>query len=221
MPANYLWLIFVGFFVVVIAAIAISAVRELQRGKKIAQAATDLGFTFDKTCPPPAEMGCGHLNLFEKGRNRHCKNALTGKLEDVHVALFDYRYTTGHGKQKRTYHQTVTTFQLPTPRFPAFELVRENFFHKIGQAFGYKDIDFDDFPEFSKRYLLRGSDETAIREFFTPDTLTFFEQLNEKWTIHADGQWLIVYQPSKRIKPANLAAFLEETWKLFLVFPTV
>jgi len=41
-------------------------------------------------------------------------------------------------------------------KLPFFELKPENTFHKIGQVFGYQDIDFEAFPNFSKGYLLRG-----------------------------------------------------------------
>ena len=34
------------------------------------------------------------------------------------------------------------------------------------------------------------------------------------------GQVLAVYQPSKRVKPADLTSFFEKSWELFLTFPT-
>ena len=106
------------------------------------------------------------------------------------------------------------------PAFPAFQLRRKHLLHKVGQMFGYKDIDFLDYPQFSKRYLLRSDSEQATREFFTDEVIRFFEQLDEKWSIEAAGQALVVYQPSKRVKPAQLTAFFEKSWELFLTFPT-
>ena len=38
-----------------------------------------------------------------------------------------------------------------------FEMRPENLLNKIGAALGRQDIDFDSNPEFSRRYLLRGS----------------------------------------------------------------
>ena len=218
----YTWfVILLTIGLIVIAIMTYHYVREITRRKKLEETAQGLGFSFSKTCSSPTEMGCGHLNLFQKGRRQRSQNGLIGQLEDVRVALFDYRYTTGHGKQQRTHRQTVATFQVPTPVFPDFQLRREHFFHKIGQLFGYQDISFEEYPGFSKRYLLRGSDEQAIRAFFTPSAIEFFEQLDQKWIIEGHGQWLIVYQPSKRVKPAKLSEFLEATWQLFLAFPTV
>ena len=86
--------------------------------------------------------------------------------------------------------------------------------------FGAKDIDFDNFPEFSKRYLLRGPDEQRIRDFFTNDTLRFFEQLKQKWSIEANGDRIVIYHRAKRSKPAHYNDFLKQTWEAFLAFPT-
>ncbi len=60
-------------------------------------------------------------------------------------------------------------------RLPNFTLRPENLFHKIGQVFGYQDIDFDSHPEFSKRYLLKGENESEVRSTFSADTLAFYE----------------------------------------------
>ena len=213
------WLIPVGISVVVLA-IALHFYYEKKRREKMAQIADGLGFTFAPKPPDPDEIGLGHLDLFQHGRAQRGKNMITGKLEDIGVALFDYQYTTGSGKNQTTHHQTVAAFKLPVPAFPAFQLRREHLFHKVGQMFGYKDINFPDYPQFSKRYLLRSNSEQATREFFTEEVIQFFEQLNEKWSIEAAGQSLVVYQPSKRVKPGDLTMFFEKTWELFLTFPT-
>jgi hypothetical protein len=93
--------------------------------------------------------------------------------------------------------------------FPKFELEPENTFHKIGQVFGYQDIDFESFPIFSKKYLLRGNDEAKIRELFTPEVIKFFER-NQNIHIEAQGNTLIFYRPSKRCKPDEIKGFYQD-----------
>ncbi len=56
-----------------------------------------------------------------------------------------------------------------------FSFDSESFFHKIRNIIGYKDIDFDTHPNFSKNYLLNGEDENAIRNVFNEGVLYFFE----------------------------------------------
>lgn len=214
------WLIFLAIPAIFVVAIGLNALYVHHRRKKIAQVADEMGFSFEKSCPSPDEFGCGHLDLFQKGRSRRGRNLIQGMLEDVQVALFDYRYTTGHGKHKHTYHQTVAAFVLPTAVFPGFTLCRESFFHKIGQLVGFQDIDLPDHPDFSKRYLLRGKDEQAVRGFFGDKAVQFFEQFNEKWNVEAEGRCLVVYRPSKLVSPSRLADFLHRSWEMFLAFPT-
>jgi len=38
----------------------------------------------------------------------------------------------------------------------------ESFFHRIGDVFGFKDIDFDEEPGFSGCYLLKGNDSIIV-----------------------------------------------------------
>jgi len=90
----------------------------------------------------------------------------------------------------------------------------EGLMHKIGSLFGYQDIDFDSHPNFSKHYLLRGSDEEAIRELFDDDLLSFFET-QEKVCVEADGHDLIIYRQRKRIEPDTVQEFLREGFGIF------
>jgi MFS superfamily sulfate permease-like transporter len=60
-------------------------------------------------------------------------------------------------------------------KLPHFSLETETLFDKIFEIAGYDDIDFPDYPEFSKRYLLKGKDADAIRRFFTDAMLKWFE----------------------------------------------
>ncbi len=103
----------------------------------------------------------------------------------------------------------MALFPASARRIPDFVLAPENLFHKIGQAFGYQDIDFESHPDFSKRYLLRGPDEAAIRAAFAPAALSYLEQ-HVGWHVEVKDETAAVYRAGKRVKPEDLPTFLED-----------
>ncbi len=182
------------------------------------QAVTDeLGLQFHPQGDPAVQNAFGHFRLFNQGHGRRTKNMICGQTEDVELAIFGYRYTTGSGKHQHTHRQTVISFQSPHLALPDFELRPETMFHKIGQAFGYKDVDFDSHPLFSKRCLLRGPNEAAIRDFFTTELLEFFAAQTGV-SVEASDNRLIYYRARKRIKPSEVRPFMEEGFRVYGLF---
>ena len=96
---------------------------------------------------------------------------------------------------------------------PDFSLRPENVFHKIGSAFGDKDIDFETHPIFSKSYLLRGDNEAAIRGLFNNELLNFI-QSQQKISIEGSGNQIIFYRHRNRIKPEEVESFMEEGFQV-------
>lgn len=83
---------------------------------------------------------------------------------------------------------------------------------------GYKDIDFDRNPEFSKRYLLKGPDETAIRKLFTPDILHYFEKRTGTINVETDKNTIIAYTSGRRVNPKDLRAFITSASEAVNIF---
>jgi len=157
------------------------------------------------------------FHLFSKGRSRKIKNLMEGEANKVELAIFDYQYTTGGGKNSHTYRQSVLCFRSPKLYLPDFNLRPEGVFHKIGGAFGYQDIDFETHPLFSKSYLLRGDNEAAIRGLFNNELLNFIES-QQKISIEGSGDQLVFYRHKKRVKPEEVEKFMEEGFKVFELF---
>jgi hypothetical protein len=82
---------------------------------------------------------------------------------------------------------------------------------------GYQDIDFESRPDFSKAFLLRGSDEARIREVFDDEVLEFFEGTTGV-CVEGGGEQLIYYRGSKKVEPANIRSFMDEGFKVYLLF---
>ena len=154
------------------------------------------------------------FHLFSKGRSRKIKNLMEGEANKVELAIFDYQYTTGGGENSHTYRQSILFFRSPKLNLPDFSLRPENVFHKIGGAFGYKDIDFETHPIFSKSYLLRGDNEAAIRGLFNNKLLNFI-QSQQKISIEGSGDQLIFYRHKNRVKPEEVESFMEEGFQVF------
>ncbi len=202
-------LIVFGIIAVIGGIIAISIHLEKKRTEAMRSVAATMNFTFAEKPDKALRERLSHLHLFSQGHSKKIRNVLTGRAGEMDVRLFDYRYTTGGGKNSHTWRQTVMLCESATMSLPNFALRPERFFHKIGQVFGYQDIDFDTHPDFSKRYLLKGDDEKEIRKLFHADALAFYESHGKLSTEAADHQ-LIHYHASKRVAPEKLTEFIRE-----------
>ena len=75
-----------------------------------------------------------------------------------------------------------------------------------------RGINFETHPLFSSLYLLRGSDEPAIRALFGEDLLTFLEG-QEKIGLEGDGEQLVWYR-RKRIEMDELQELMQQGYKI-------
>lgn len=177
------------------AAFAIYGIWSRRRRKaKFTEAASLLGLERVEGKLKPEAQEFAPLNLFSKGHYRSMSNVLRG----VDEWLFDYSFQT-HSRKGTTVY-TVALFQLARRELPEFELHPQGVLSKIAIAFGGQDIDFEDDPEFSKRFRLKGEDENRIRELF--DLFLRSElKARPRWSFSGQSRWLAVY--CRRTLPAG------------------
>lgn len=202
---------------VIVAVVVIALYFEKKRAEAIRAAAEAMGFSYAKKGGASLLNALMPFTLFKQGHSRKIHHVLHGKANDIDVTVMDYRYTTGGGKNSSTHQQTVLLFRSDLLQLPSFVLRPEHVFDKIGGALGFQDIDFDAYPEFSRRYVLKGKDEEAIRALFHKDILTFYEQQRGIST-EGLGKTLLYYRASRRVKPAELQAFIADGLTVFGLF---
>ena len=95
------------------------------------------------------------------------------------------------------------------PSLPDLQMAPENPLYKIAEAFGYQDIDIESCPEFSRRYILKGTDEEAIRAALYPKATSYFAE-HEGWTVEARSGTIAIYRANSRPKPDDFRMFVEE-----------
>lgn len=173
--------------------------QERHRAEAMAAAAQLMGFSFTAVVNNLQLASYVTLPLFQRGHSHAARNLLTGAINDQEVLIFDYEFREGTDSGV-TYSQTVALLPNHQATLPVFRLVPETSDHKIAQWFGYQDIDFEDYPEFSQIYLLRGPDEAAIRQAFGRPVLELFER-NRIWSIESQDGHLLVYRDRKLRDP--------------------
>lgn len=199
------------FLLVFAAIIAIVFYSQKRRRDQLRRVADEMGFTFDPKAEELGSAGCEGLPLLQ--RAAALSNVLRGYWNGVETIVLDCKV--GHGKNAS--RQTVAAFQLSGRAFPAFELKPETLLQKLGSALGYQDIDFEAYPEFSQNYVLRGTEENAVRRVFSAAVLHFFER-ERGWWVEGTGDWLAVYRERRRVGPGKIRSFLEEAGNVSRVF---
>ncbi len=181
-----------------------------QRFKNVLMGKVDLDTDFDDENDRHPTKSSG-----EMGRKNHGDdNAADGQSRtSIEVMLFDYRYITGTHRHHHVNQATVAAFHAVGETLPEFSLQPENLLHKIGGLLGYQDIDFEENPGFSGRYLLRGPQEDAIRRLFTSEVLDFFDQ-RPGWCVEAGGDWIVVFRRGRRVGPQDLGEFLKQAFEV-------
>jgi hypothetical protein len=189
-------------------------VADKKRTEAFADKAADLGLTFMPAGGEALLSRFGGFKLFSTGRARKLKNVIEGDAGDVAITIFDYQYTTGSGKHQQTHNQTVVSLRSALLACPDFRMRPEGFFDKVGSAMGFQDIDFDSHPEFSKLFVLQGSNEEAIRNYFKPTLLEFFET-KKGISLEAHRDTMFFYTARTRAKADQIKDLLSDAYEVY------
>jgi len=202
---DYIVPIIVGVVALVVFIIAYTIVSARRRRKALSDFALQNGFTYStyqKNYMVPK------LNLFNLGHSKRSENVMRGRYQKIKWAVFDYRYTTGAGKHQQTSRQTVA-HAMVEKSIPSFHISREHLGHKLIALIGFKDINFESHPKFSKMWYLKSKDAN-IKTLFNTEVLQFFEHAKFKYTIEARDTDIVIYNKGRHVKPANMRRFLNE-----------
>lgn len=124
-------------------------------------------------------------------------NCLQGEFKDLDVVweVVDVAFNEGQAFTAETFHTTLMVLKL-NQKIPVFSMEKERAFEKIFDrvmAFtGYKDIDFKMYPDFSKKFLLMGKNESEIRSFFTNEFIQFFEN-HQIYHLESNGEAIVIF----------------------------
>jgi hypothetical protein len=198
------------FFFLMLAFGALAWWLHARRGRHMEEMARERGWRWEeKGLPFPADDPVWTSALLKSQRPAPPFLTLRGTAHALEFVAFEF--SEGSGKSKRL--TTVVAFSTRGMRLPAFTLTRENVLHRVaGAVAGYQDVDFDEFPVFSRTFLLRGPDEAALRAWFTPSRLNALERARQsrlRWNLESAHDWLLYYH-RRRLPPRDYATFIED-----------
>src|SRR5687768_731089 len=208
------WFIFVILFAVIIGGVIVLAKRATAaRAAALRDTATRIGWSFREEVPFAKVPNLDRFELFRTGHSKKLRNLMTSPAADPRAVLFEYSYTVSGGKSQQTFRQTIFYATSDALTLPSFSLRPENFLHRIAGAFGYKDIDLDSRPEFSRMFLLRGDHEAQVRAVFT-DPVAEFLEAHGGTCVAGEGHEVLFWRPGRVVKPEDLETFIADGFEL-------
>jgi hypothetical protein len=216
MESNLLILAIIVFVaVLVIALFAFSAYQARKRTQALQQLAIEMGYQFQDDDPALLDqVRQSGFQLFRRGHSRKVLNILRRQYRESTMTIFDYRYTTSCGEHSQTHRQTVVLFTPGQGVLPEFTLRLRGFLDNLVARAGISDINFENSPEFSRKYHLSGSDEQAIRRVFNNAVLAFFES-RRRFVVEASHDHLLIYRYDMPVKPEDLRDAADEARQIY------
>jgi len=161
----------------IIVALAAYAYMHVTRKRReaLSAVADRLGLSFDPSIDHRVHYNFGHP-IFDRGRSRKGYNSIFGGMilggHPIQVRMGDYKYTTGHGKQRQTHRISYATFQLPWVGTPSLLIRRENIRDKLIGGLGFDDIDFES-EEFSRAFWVKSDNRRYAYGVVHPRMMEF------------------------------------------------
>ncbi len=140
-------------------------------------------------------------NIIQKPKGRP-------KLEIADVTLAEIQLTSTEETPVTMLHVAGNGRSIPD-----FALEPESMHTKWSELVGGKDLNFKDYPNFSKRYYLRGYNESAVRDFFNSDIINFFEN-HEELHVEAHDNNLLIFKRRGLMSASEIQSALKFTEEL-------
>jgi hypothetical protein len=156
---------------------------------------------FDLTCADGAALPHSMRDVFWR------------KQDELFVFLHEHRGTQPGGVSGQLSRETVACYVLGQTNFPQFRLSPERWIEKAAARIGLRDLDFADYPEFSRLYYLNAEDEAAVRNLFGADVLRSFES-HPGWHVEGNGDTLLVYRDNQTVPLEQLPGFVQTAMEI-------
>ena len=188
-----------------------------QRQKRLRNLATEKDFQFSSQVDWNTDY-FKKFHFFEIRPIEQKYNSLKGSFQGIGVSweIADITFNQGQAFTAETFNTTLMVLKL-NKKIPVFSMEKEGVLGKIFDrvmAFtGYKDIDFEMYPDFSKKFLLMGNNESEIRSFFTEEIIRFFES-QYIYHIESSGNALLIFDNIKLARTDETIAFIDYGEKL-------
>jgi len=161
------------------------------------------------------------FHFFEIRPIERKSNTLIGSFEEINMSweISDVTFNEGDAFSAETFNTTMMVLKINRV-IPVFTMEKEGLFEKIFDRVialtGFKDIDFDMYPNFSKRFLVTGKDESKIRAFFNVELIQFFEN-HQIYHIESNGNAIIIFNKIKLARTDETIALINYTKELALL----
>ncbi len=152
------------------------------------------------------------FHFFEIRPIERKSNCLRGSFKDLEVSweISDVTFSDGAAFSAETFYTTVMVLKL-NKKMPVFAMEKEGLFEKIFDRVialtGHKDIDFEMYPNFSKKFLITGTNEAEIRSFFTKELIQFFEN-KQIYHLESNGEALLIFDKIKLARTDETIALI-------------
>ena len=211
-------LIVLGIALAIVVGILGYLQREARR-KALAAFAASRGMSFDPGEDSGLEDRFPDFECLRQGRSRYAYNRVFGPWNGRDCLLFDYRYVTGQGKNRKTHHFSAVIMASNVPLKPL--LIRpEGFFDKVGAFFGADDIDFES-AEFSRQFFVKSPDRKWAYDVIHARTMEFLLAC-PRHTVQFDRGHVIVshsatFEVSQFVTAAGMAEGILDRMPEYLV----
>ncbi len=194
-----------------------AATKLSQRQKRLRNLATEKDYEFTSKVDWNT-IYLKNFHFFEIRPIERKYNCLKGNFEDFDTSweIADVTFNEGQAFATETFNTTMMVLKL-NKKIPVFTMEKEGvldkLFDRVMAFTGYKDIDFEMYPGFSKKFLLTGTNEKEIRDFFTDDIIRFFEN-HQIYHLESNGEALLIFDKFKLARTDETIAFIDYAQEL-------
>jgi hypothetical protein len=194
---RHLPLLLMGFVLLAVVAGLFHWMNGRQRQRDMQALADRLELSFSPDTDTSLDGYLGFPVLCQ-GDERQAWNIMEGFHQGFAVLAFDYRYSSGSGKNRRTTRLTVAVITSAFPLQPL--LIRpEGFFDQVAEFFGFDDIDFE-LAEFNDRYFVKGPNKRWAYDLLHQRAMEFLLQ-RPRMSLEMDTSKVIVWSGSVMTVP--------------------
>ena len=185
--------------------------QRLKRRRFLHKMAENIGYEFHSSRWLPKEYREAKFaalkgNILPRAHNFFHKN-----FGEYQLSIFDY-------KTSRHNNDTCFLFSSPSINFPSFELYPNNINNKLNiPIFNTKRFSISQNPQFAKKYLLNGKDESAIRAFFNDDLIAHLLE-SEGLVIEGRGNSLLMFYEDIFVTPDKITQHIKNMMKIYKHF---